>query len=315
MRAGRRRWASVLIACVPAVASLLGLRAQGAQGAATTSASTMAEVLAASHDSDWRTLDPADTLYLELAGGRVVIELAPAFAPRNVANVLALAREHYYDGLWIERVQDDYVVQWGDPQQKRSTGTVPATVAAEFSRPAAGLSFIQLPDPDTYAPQVGFVAGFPVARDSAQGSAWLVHCYGMVGAARDDAADSGGGRELYAVIGQAPRSLDRNITLLGRVVWGMERLSSLPRGMGALGFYEQPSQRTRISAVEIAADVPDSQRTPLQLLRTDTATFQALIRSRRDRSEAWFKRPAGRIDVCSVPLPVRQSRSAASHPD
>jgi cyclophilin family peptidyl-prolyl cis-trans isomerase len=271
---------------------------------------TMADVLAASKPSDWRALDPENTLYMELASGRVVIELAPRFAPNHVATIRALAREHYYDGLVIERVQDDYVAQWGDPDDRRSTGSVPRSLAAEFARPSDGLEFVSLSDPDTYAPETGFVDGFPAARDPASHLAWLTHCYAMVGAGRDNDANSGGGRELYAVIGHAPRSLDRNVTLLGRVVQGIELLSSLPRGSGALGFYEHASDRVPIRSIRIASDVPDSQRSRLEVLRTDTQTFTDLIESRRNRHEEWFKVQAGRIDICNIPLPVRSATAA-----
>jgi peptidylprolyl isomerase len=236
-----------------------------------------------------------------------VIELAPRFAPNHVAAIRALAREHFYDGLVIERVQDDYVAQWGDPDDRRSTGTAPRSLAAEFSRSSDGLEFVGLPDPDTYAPETGFVDGFPAARDPASHLAWLTHCYAMVGAGRDNDANSGGGRELYVVIGQAPRHLDRNVTLLGRVVQGIERLSSLPRGSGPLGFYERPSERVPIRSIRIAADVPEPQRSRLEVLRTDTQTFTDLVESRRNRREEFFKVQAGRIDVCNIPLPVRSA--------
>jgi peptidylprolyl isomerase len=266
---------------------------------------TAAEVLAASSSADWRAPDPQHTLYLELAMGRVVIELAPQFAPNHVANVEALSRGHYYDGLSIVRVQDNYVVQWADPDNRKPVGNAHRTLAAEFERPLRGLSFTRLPDPDTYAPQVGFVDGFPVAADPELGRAWLVHCYGMVGAGRDNDVDSGGGTELYVVIGQAPRHLDRNVTLLGRVLSGMELLSALPRGSGPLGFYEHPQQRSPLKSLRLAADVPPAQRSDLEVLRTDTPTFAAYVESRRNRHEEWFKVPAGRVDVCNVPLPVR----------
>jgi peptidylprolyl isomerase len=129
----------------------------------------------------------------------------------------------------------------------------------------------------------------------------------MVGAGRDNDANSGGGRELYVVIGQAPRHLDRNVTLLGRVVQGIERLSSLPRGSGPLGFYERPSERVPIRSIRIAADVPEPQRSRLEVLRTDTQTFTDLVESRRNRREEFFKVQAGRIDVCNIPLPVRSA--------
>src|SRR5690606_23389675 len=178
-------------------------------------------------------------------------------------------------------------------------------LTAEFTRSAKGLAFTKLPDPDTYAPEIGFVSGFPAARDRADGTAWLTHCYGMVGVGRDTDADSAGGTELYVVIGHAPRQLDRNITVVGRVVHGMEHLSSLPRGTGALGFYEKAEQHVPIRQIRLASEVPASERTPLELLRTDTPTFEALVESRRNRRDEWYKVPAGRIDVCSVPLPVR----------
>lgn len=303
-------------ACRSPLLTLLGLcaiaSALAADGPTTTRtrSKTMADVLAASKPSDWRAIDPENTLYMELASGRVVIELAPRFAPNHVATIRALAREHYYDGLVIERVQDDYVAQWGDPDDRRSTGTVPRSLAAEFARSSDGLEFVSLPDPDTYAPETGFVDGFPAARDPTSHLAWLTHCYAMVGAGRDNDANSGGGRELYAVIGHAPRSLDRNVTLLGRVVQGIELLSSLPRGTGSLGFYEHPSERIPIRSIRIAADVPESQRSRLEVLRTDTQTFTDLIESRRNRREEFFKVQAGRIDICNIPLPVRKATAA-----
>jgi peptidylprolyl isomerase len=277
-------------------------------------APTTADVLAASAPSDWRPIDPQDTLYMELPAGRVIIELDPLFAPHHVANLRELARGRYFDGLWIMRSQDNYVVQWGDPESdpklKKPVGQAQRTLAAEFERPMRGLTITRLTDPDTYAPEVGFVDGFPVAADPQTGRAWLVHCYGMVGAGRDNDVDSGGGTELYTVIGQAPRHLDRNVTLLGHVVQGMELLSVMPRGHGERGFYQRPEERTPIRSVRLAADFPESERTPLEELRTDTPTFAAYVEARRNRHEDWFKVPAGRIDVCNVPIPVRPLAAA-----
>ena len=274
-------------------------------------APTLAAVLAATQPGDWRRLDPENTLYVELPKGRVIIELAPTFAPRHVANVKALAREQYWDGLAIVRAQDNYVVQWADPNAEqpdlaRQIQHGQRTLPAEFERTLdAGLPFTPLPDGDVYAREVGFSDGFPVARDKRTGKEWLVHGYGMVGAGRDNAPDSGGGTELYVVIGQAPRHLDRNVTLLGRVVQGMELLSALPRGTGPMGFYEKAEQRVPIAAIRIAADVPPSGRTDLEILRTDTPAFAAVVESRRNRREEWFVQPAGHIEIGSVPIPVR----------
>ena len=267
------------------------LMAAGIPSGSAVAGPTMEQVLAASRPSDWRPLDPENTLYLELPAGRVVMELAPDFAPRHVANIRTLARERFFDELAIVRVQDNYVVQWGDPEGEKPVGEAEKTLAAEFTRPAAGLAFTRLPDPDTYAPQTGFVGGFPAARNRPDGTAWLAHCYGMLGAGRDTDADSGGGTELYVVIGHAPRHLDRNVTLVGRVVQGIELLSAMPRGTGVMGFYEAPEKRVTIRHMRIAADLPPRERTALEVLRTDTRTFAALIESRRNRPDEWYKVP------------------------
>lgn len=270
---------------------------------------TMQEILDASQPSDWRALDPDDTVYLELDAGRVVIELAPSFAPAHVANIRTLAQGHYWDGLSIYRSHDNFVVQFGDPTEdeaaRKSIGEAKAHLPAEFDRPAAGLPFTVLPDVDGWAPQVGFSAGFAAARDLDEGRAWLAHCYGAVGAGRGMAADSSNGTELYVVTGQSPRQLDRNITLVGRVVDGIELLSALPRGSGPLGFQEDPADYVPIRSVRLAADVPVDERSNLQVLRTDTPLFMELVESRRNRRDDWYVRPAGHIDLCNVPVPTR----------
>ncbi len=287
-------------------------RCQPSAAKAAEAGLTMAEVLEASQPGDWRRPDPDHTLYLELDSGRVVIELAPDFAPRHVANILRLARSGYYDDLAILRVQDNFVVQWGDPKAedeaaRKSLSAGERQLAAEFTRAAsADLQFTVLPDGDGYAPQTGFVAGFPAARDPGSQRAWLTHCYGTLGVGRDNEVNSGGGTELYVVIGHAPRQLDRNITVAGRVIQGMEWLSSLPRGPVPMGFYERPEQQIAIRRLRVAADVAEGERSRIELLRTDTPRFADLIESRRNRRDAWYKHPAGYIDVCSVPLPARQ---------
>ncbi len=273
----------------------------------------MTELLAASTPADWRPVDPQNTLYLELAAGRVIIELAPRFAPLHVANIKTLARAHYYDGLAIERVQDNYVAQWGDPSNTRPVPPGIGKLAPEFdSAIGAQMPFTPLPDGDVYAPQVGFSDGLPSARS--RGLAWLAHCYGMVGVGRDVDFESGSGVELYAVIGHAPRHLDRNVALVGRVLQGMELLSSLPRGSAEMGFYSKSEPPVPITQVRVAADLPPSERTDLEVLRTDTPLFAALIESRRNRPEAFFKVRAGRIELCNVPLPVRVHATPSAAP-
>lgn len=265
------------------------------------------DLLKDSPASDWREIDPEDTLYVELPAGRVVIELATHYAPKNAAAVKKLVREKYFDGAFVIRSQDNYVVQWARPEtDERAKAMAKVKLAPEFTRPMdPGLPFTRLDYPDTYAPEVGFSNGFPAARDPKRKLTWLTHCYGSVGVGRDDAADSGNGAELYAVIGQSPRGLDRNITVVGRVVRGIEIFSVIPRGNGAMGFYEKAEDYVPIKSTRVAADAPAVERTRLEALRTDSATFKAWVASRATRKESWFKDPIGRIGVCNVTLPVR----------
>jgi peptidylprolyl isomerase len=275
---------------------------------------SMQEVLAASSPADWRPLDPDNTLYVELPGGRVIIELAPGFAPLHVANIKTLTRARYFDALSIIRVQDDYVAQWGDPGNRHPIPAGIGKTAPEFDSPLnARMPFTRLPDGDVYAPEVGFSDGFPAARAPSLHRNWLAHCYGMVGVGRDLDVQSGSGAELYVVIGHAPRHLDRNVALVGRVVKGIELLSALPRGSAEMGFYTKTEAPTPIKSIRIAADVPESERSHLEVVRTDSATFTALIESRRNRPEDFFKVPAGHIDLCNVPIAVREQRPAADH--
>ena len=291
------------------IAQASALSAQTPAPTAAPSGPTTASVLAAATVADWRPLDPENTLYLELAAGRVVIELAPPFAPAHAANLKALVREGYFDGLTINRVQDNYVAQWGDANEgpaKRPIKQAKATLSGEFDQAIGpAIPFMPSPDADVYAPETGWSMGFPAARDPKTGRTWLTYCYGTLGAARGNEADSGGGTQLFVIIGHSPRHLDRNYTAFGRVVKGIELLSTLPRGTGALGFYEKAEQRVAIKSVRVAADVPKAERTALLVLRTETPLFASLVRARRTRSEESFKHKVGRIEVCNVPIPTK----------
>jgi cyclophilin family peptidyl-prolyl cis-trans isomerase len=269
---------------------------------------TSAAVLESSKSTDWRRPDAANTLYMELPGGRVVIELAPRFAPLHVANIKQLVGDKYFDGLAVLRVQDNYVTQWGDPDESRENENAKRKLPDETVIPfTTAMPFVKLPDADGYAAEAGWIDGFPAGVErKPSGQAWLAHCYGVVGVGRGDWPDTGSGAELYVVIGQAPRHLDRNIVTVGRVLRGVEILSSLPRGTGALGFYEKPKAGAPIRSVRLASEVPEAERTVIEVLRTDTPLFTRYVESRRNRREAWFVKPLGHIDVCNINIPVRE---------
>ncbi len=264
-----------------------------------------AAIVAAAPPDAWRPIAPENLLVMDLGGGRrVVIELAPAFAPVHVANIRALARSGWWDGAAIVRVQDDYVVQWARPDGDRALPPgVSAHPPAEYDRPAGGIALRPLGSVDAYAPRVGYAEGWPAATDGTR--VWLAHCYGAVGVARDMPPDTGDGSQLYGVIGEAPRQLDRNIALVGRIVDGIELLAALPRGTAELGFYARPDQRLPILSVRVAADLPQAGRPRYQAMRDAAPAFAAYLDARANRRDRFFVRPSGGVALCNAPVPVR----------
>ena len=266
------------------------------------------DIVAKAPASAWKTIPADDLLVMDLAnGGRVVIQLAPAFAPVHVANIKALARGGYWNGATVYRVQDDYVAQWG---QNESTKPWPAGVIAkplaEYTRRLKGLKVTPLGSPDPYAPGTGFADGWPVAYSPKSGWADLAHCYASVGVGRDLSPDTGTGGELYAVIGHAPRQLDRNIALVGRVIDGIDRLSSLPRGTGDLGFYTDKAQDVPIARIRLASEIPAADRPTYEYMDTASPTFAHYLHVRANRHDAFYDHPAGGVDLCNVQVPVRK---------
>jgi peptidylprolyl isomerase len=266
------------------------------------------DIVAAAPASAWKTISADDLMVIDLAnGGRVVVQLAPEFAPVHVANIKALARAGYWQGATVYRVQDNYVAQWG---QNESTKPWPAGVTpkppAEYTRPLKGLAIKALGYADPYAPGTGFADGWPVAYAPTAGWADLTHCYGYVGVGRDLSPDTGTGGELYAVIGHAPRHLDRNIAVVGRVIDGIDKLSSLPRGTEALGFYKDKAQYAPIVRLQLASQMPPAQRPSYEYMNTASAAFAAYLHLRANRHDDFYIRPAGGVDVCNVQVPVRK---------
>jgi peptidylprolyl isomerase len=253
----------------------------------------------------WRDVPADDLLVMTLGDGtRVSIHLAAMFAPVHVANIRALARSGRFDGGAIVRVQDNYVVQWAVAEGGATPAGFVANPPPEYDMPAEGGRFRPLGFRDAYATRTGHVAGWPIAEEG--GRRWLVHCYGMVGVGRDMPPDTGSGVELYAVIGHAPRHLDRNIALVGRVLEGIDRMAARPRGSEEMGFYKTPAERVTIRSARIASDIPAAERPAFQLLDSDSASFAAWTDARANRRDPFFVRPAGAADVCNVMTPIRK---------
>lgn len=286
-----------------------------------TAAPSPGEIVAAAPASEWVTIAPDDLLVMDLApdresrARRVVIQLMPPpFSQTWIANIRTLARAHWWDGLAIVRAQDNYVVQWGDPDAEDAAKakalpgltatnerdyTTPATVAIGKDGQSRHVQFSAYTDGFD-----DFVAGWPVSTGQ-EGTVWPVHCYGAVGVGRNMSPDAGSGAELYAVIGHAPRHLDRNIAVVGRVIEGIEHLSTLPRGTEPLGFYRTPQERTAIASIRLGSAV--AELPAFQYLSTDGASFAQYADARSNRRDPFFIVPAGGADVCNIPVPVRRA--------
>ena len=321
--------ALVLLQQFAAVPPVLA-QASAAQAAGRTKPSPLApsEIVAAAPKKDWTAIPANDLLVMELApdakgrARRVVIQLIPPpFSQGWIGNIRKLAAAHWWDGLSINRVQDNYVVQWGDAEadDKVKAKALPAGLKvmseSEYesksspdaqARIAAGWMDDRWLGPgDVYAKEgTAWVFGWPVGVQKDR--IWPIHCYGMVGVGRDLSPNTGSGAELYVVIGHAPRHLDRNIALVGRVIEGIEFLSSLPRGHGGLGFYdlEQGDERVTITAIHPGTEVTGLPA--YEYLSTESASFAKYADARANRRDAFFIRPAGGADICNIPVPVRR---------
>ena len=291
------------------------------------------EIVAAAPKAEWVAIPATDLLVMDLAPGpnakprRVVIQLMPPpFSQGWIGNIRKLAAAHWWDGLSVNRAQDNYVVQWGDADgdDRAKARALPAGLAsiseAHYVSPAVASKLIRDPargllyshgliaDQDAYA-ITQFWQGWPLGRSAEMGPKqqnWPIHCYGMVGVGRNLSPDTGTGAELYTVIGHAPRHLDRNIALVGRVIEGIEHLSSLPRGTGALGFYETAAERTQINSVRLGSTVPALPA--YEYLSTESATFAKYAYARANRRDPFFITPAGGADICNIPVPVRRAK-------
>ena len=302
---------------------------------------TPASVVAAAPAADWRAIDPADLLVMTLAPDRdghprqVVVQLMPApFSQGWVGNVRTLAKAHWWDGTTVYRVVDNWVAQWGDGEDDEAKAKpLPAglrmvpeseyeTADAPFTSAAFGTYFTLNPLAQSPAVVGGkvilrdiarehyatFYQGFPFAgyENPHHGIAWPTHCYASVGVARDLSPDTGAGAELYAVIGHAPRQLDRNIAVVGRVIEGIEHLATLPRGKGEAGVYDDLALRVPIVSVRLGDELPAAERPRFEYLGSDTQSFARYVQIRANRNDAFYKIPAGGIDVCNVQVPIRR---------
>ncbi len=279
----------------------------GAQGPAFAEAlegqTSSADILAATEASDWLQLDQDNLLYIELERGRVVVALSTSLAQGHVTQIKALAREHFYDGLSFYRVIDGFVAQGGDAFGKRKIKQAQQKMQPEFEQPRSEqLSITFQDDADGYASKVGWIDSLPVGVDEKTNTVWHLHCAGAFAFGRDTEKDTAS-TEFYIPL-HPQRYLDRNLSVFGRVVQGMEYLQALRRVSPPQSEDDDPGET--ILSMRIGSDIPEADRAALEILRTDTQTFQRYVASRRNRPEEFFYFRPDNINVCDLPMPVRE---------
>jgi peptidylprolyl isomerase len=280
----------VAIAATPAFADAL----EGKKSGAEILAETMAE--------DWRTIPAEETLVIELERGTVTVALSPTLAPRHVEQITKLARERFYDGLSFYRVIDGFVAQGGDPFGERKIRKAKKSMKAEFERASDDIPFAAIKDADGFAPVAGFVESLPAGRDEATDTAWLLHCAGAFAFGREDGKDTAS-TEFYIAL-QPQRYLDRNMSVFGRVIDGMQHLQALRRVVPPETKEDDIGEK--IVSIRIAAGIPDGERATWEILDSARPAFAAYAEARRNRPEAFFHFRADYLDVCQVPVPVRK---------
>jgi peptidylprolyl isomerase len=246
---------------------------------------------------DWRALDAQNTLLIETDKGRIVVELRPQFAPLAVARIKRLARSGVYDDLKFHRVVDGFVAQTGNPNNMDGGKSLEPDLPPEFTfRLGPDTPRAQLARPQ--GESEGFIGAQPyVAVDEIRMatspdhrvSAWGAFCSGVVAMGRDTAP--GSGNAGFFIMRGTTRSLDRQYSVVGRVIAGMDVVSALTAG-------DPPLQPSRMLRARVMADLPEPLRPQIAVLNTLSPEFHALAEQVRDVKGADFS-------ICDVEAPVR----------
>ncbi len=260
----------------------------------------------AAEQQSWRELNPENTVFVEMPEGLVIIELNPAFAPETVKQFKQLTEDHFYDGLSFYRVIDGFVAQGGDGSDLGELSNI-SLLDAEFEIDwKEEFNYMHVQSPDMFAPETGIIDGFSVARDPSRDKVWLTHCPGIVAMARNDDPDSSR-TDFYIVIGQAPRYLDRNMNIFGRVVYGMDVVQRIKRGpILSNGIIQDETESSRIAKMLLLSEFPEEDRLKVYVVDTNNEGFKKLLKDRLNRKQKFFhNKPPKVLDVCQVPVAGR----------
>ena len=266
-----------------------------------------AQPLLAQDQVTWRQVAPENLVFIGMREGEIVLELNPAFAPETVSRYREKVRDGFFRGMSFYRVIEGFVAQAGpgDDIPLDEEDRLPA----EFQLPRdKELPWASVQRNDLFASETGFIDGFAAARDERH--VWLTHCPGAVGVARGNEPDSGA-RDFYIVIGQAPRYLDRNLTVFARVIDGMEVVQRIQRGPTENnGIIDNDLARSRIGRMRLAEQLEPEERRDFYVMDTNSRGFRDMMAERRDRGPGFFvNKPPEVLDVCQVPVATRVERA------
>jgi peptidylprolyl isomerase len=241
----------------------------------------------------WKPLDADNTLVIDSSRGRIVVAMAPLFAPLAVARVKQLAREHVYDGLLFHRVIDGFVDQTGNPNNHDGGVSMHPDLPPEFLFPLtdAQIGAVAARRRDGIS---GFVGVQPFEAMAVPGKpghwrAWGAYCAGVAGMGRQ-AAITTANSEIFFMRAPA-RRLDHDYAVWGFVVAGMDAVRGVAVG-------EPPAHPDRMVRVRVMADIPAGERPAVEVMDTGSAAFAARVASARAMRGADFS-------VCDVDAPVR----------
>ena len=251
------------------------------------------------NNAPWFEVAKRNIVTFETFYGDVVIALHPTLAPTHVARFKALINAGFYDNQSFYRVIDGFVAQAGSNDghdKSKFDDQLLSPLNAEFTQPLSSNAQV-IEDNDMFAPKTGFIDGFPVGIDEQKKEMWGLHCPGVVAFARNSEKDMAS-TEFYIVIGQAPRHLDRNMSVVGRVVEGMQILQKLPRGdLSQGGVLKNITDNSKIKR----AYVHNENNTPYFIQTTHHEEFKKRVHTGKNLDNPFFHdnsygpRP---IDVC-----------------
>ena len=260
-------------------------------------------------NSSWQLLPQDNLLYLDTDQGRIVILLAPAFAPEHVKRVKELVKAGFYDGVTFYRVIEGFVAQFGVPEHEWGSRAKLTPMKAEFSWPVRSSDpYLLVQRPDLLAEETGFNQGFAVARE--QNQEWLVHCPGVVNMARANEPDTGVA-DIAIMMGQAPRHLDKNMSAFGKVIWGQYAINRIRRGdIADGGVIGSAAARTVIKQARLGTDLAPDRQLQLEWLSTSSSEFSQSLAERRSRTHVFYQHKGnGNMDVCYPQVPVREVKA------